>query len=128
MPKDDKVKSMREAALETLAEVYRDAMLLASESKQAINSFTGPIPEDSPYRYLRMSLGEALIAYLTREGKPKTISELVKELECGHCVIGVIKSPGEIVTKSVKAYIQSGRLAWMNKSKTLVGLPVWKKR
>lgn len=119
---------MREAALSTLAQVYRDATLLANESKRAIDSFTGPIPEDSPYRYLRQAVGDAVIAYLGREQKPKKIPELVQELEDGHCVFGVIKSPTEIVTKSVKAYIQTGRLEWMDKAKTLVGLPGWKRK
>jgi hypothetical protein len=128
MPKDEKAKTMREAALSTLAGVYRDAMLLVSESKRAIDSFTGPIPEDSPYRYLRQGVGDAVISYLTREQKPKKIVELVQELEAGHCVFGVIKSPLEIVTKSVKAYIQSGRLEWTDKAKTLVGLPGWRKK
>jgi hypothetical protein len=117
--------TMREAALETLAEVYRDAMQLANESKRAIDSFTGPIPEDSPYRYLRLSVGDAIICFLTRQGKPRTISELVQELQDGHCVLGVIKPPAEIVTKVVKAYIQTARLVWMNKNKNTVGLPAW---
>lgn len=128
MAKDERVKTMREAALSTLAQVYRDATLLASESKRAIDSFTGPIPEDSPYRYLRQGVGDAVISYLTREQKPKKIPELVQELDAGHCVFGVIKSPMEIVTKSVKAYIQTGRLEWTDKAKTLIGLPGWRRR
>jgi hypothetical protein len=122
------VKIMREEALETLAKVYSEAMQLAHESRRAIDSFTGPIPEDSPYRYLRLSVGEAIMSHLAREGKPRTIADLVKELQDGHCVFGAVKSPDEIVTKSVKAYIQIGRLAWTNKSKTLVGLPEWAAR
>jgi hypothetical protein len=121
-------KSSREAALANLAELYRDAMQLATESKRAIDSFTGEIPPNSPYRYLRMSVGDAIIAYLEREGKPKTVADLVRELEAGHCVFGLIKSAVEIVRKSVNAYTQAGRLMWMDRGKTLVGLPVWKKR
>lgn len=119
---------MREAALSILADVYRDATLLVNESKRAIDSFTGPIPEDSPYRYLRMSAGDAVIAHLTRIQKPRSIAELVQELEAGHCIFPAIKSPREIVDKVVKAYLQTSRLEWADKGKTLVGLPGWKKR
>lgn len=119
---------MREEALAKLAEVYREAMLLANESARGIESFVGPIPEDSPYRYLRMSVGNAILAYLTRSGKPKTTKEIAQELQDGHCVLGVIRPALEIVTKTIKTYIASKRLVWMNKTQTLVGLPEWKKR
>lgn len=118
------VQTLREAALQTLAGVYRDASLLAQESKRAIDSFTGEIPPDSPYRYLRLSVGDSVLAYLTAtNNKPVTIAALVRELEGGHCVFGVIKSSSEIVTKSVKAYIQGGRLEWADRGKTTVRKP-----
>lgn len=114
-------------SLSDLAKVYRDATLLATETRRAIESYTGLIPPDSPYRYLRMSIGNAIVTALRRLNQPKTIPELIQELQDGHCIFGAIKAPGEIVTKAVKAYVRGGQLAWMDRRKTLVGLPAWKK-
>jgi hypothetical protein len=121
-------QSMREVALSTLADIYLDATLLTTETWRAIQSFKGTIPPDSPYRYLRMSVGDAIVCYLTRLGRPRTVAELSRELQDGHCIFGAIKPPIESVNKSVKAYVQGGHLAWMDKGKTLVGLPAWKKK
>ena len=110
-----------------LAETYRDAVLLVNESKRAIDSYTGEIPGESPYRYLRMSVGDAVLAYLSKAGKPQTIKQLCDELQNGHVIFGAVKTPMEIVLKSVKAYIQAGRMVWMDRGKTLVGIPEWKR-
>lgn len=118
------IQERRESALSSLAGEYKDALQYTGELRRAIDSFSGPIPEDSPHRYLRQDVGEAIIAHLTRLGPGgKSIKDLVAELEEGGCIFGVIKSPTEIVTKVVKAYVQSGRLAWMDRKQSLVGLP-----
>ena len=115
------VAERRESTLSHLAGEYKDALYYSAELLRAINSFT--ITDDSAHRYLRQDAGDAILAYLRKEGKGKSIKELVAELEAGGCVFGVIKSPMEIVTKVVKAYIQNGRLVWMDRNQTLVGLP-----
>lgn len=119
MPQD-----IRESALAHLAAGYKDAVLLTSEFKRSIDSFSGPIPPDSPVRYLRLSVGDAVMAFLGSTSKPQSLDSLVHELEAGGCIFGAIKSPQEIVSKSVAAYVQMGRLRWVNKSKTLVALAV----
>jgi hypothetical protein len=113
---------IRESALADLAAHYRDAVLLTSELKRSIDSFSGPIPADSPVRYLRMSVGDAIMAFLEGASKPQSLASLVQELEAGGCIFGAVKSPQEIVSKSVAAYVQMGRLRWVNKSKNLVAL------
>jgi hypothetical protein len=119
-----RVEERRESTLSHLAGEYKEALQYTGELRRAIDSFSGPIPDDSPHRYLRQDVGEAIITHLTRVGPGgKSIKDLVAELEAGGCIFGVIKSPTEIVTKVVKAYIQSGRLEWMDRKQTLVGLP-----
>lgn len=75
-----------------------------------------------------MSVGNAIIAYLTQGQKARSITELVRELEAGHCVFGAIKPAREIVSKTVIGYIQSGRLVWVDKTKMVVDLADRKKR
>jgi hypothetical protein len=116
------VQDRRESTLAHLAGEYKDAIHYTSELRRAIDSFSGPIPEDSPHRYLRMEVGDAIMAYLEHVGQGKSIKDLVAELETGGCIFGVIKSPTEIVTKVVKAYIQNGRLQWADRKQTLVEL------
>ena len=116
------VQQKRDRTLGYLANEYRDSLRYTGELKRTIDSLSGPIPEDSPHRYVRMEVGDAIMAYLTRTNNTRSIKELVSELENGGCIFGVIKSPTEIVTKVVKAYIQSGRLAWADRNQTLVGL------
>lgn len=125
MPKPKKtVRERRESALSHLASEYKDTLHYSGELRRAIDCFSGPIPDDSPHRYLRHdNVGDAILSYLAKVGKSKSIKELVAELESGGCIFGVIKSPTEIVTKVVKAYIQSGRLVWADRKQTLVGLP-----
>jgi hypothetical protein len=123
-----RIRERRESTLSHLAGEYKDALHYTGELRRAIDSFSGPIPEDSPHRYLRQDVGDAILAYLTRVGassgpKGKSIKDLVTELESGGCIFGVIKSPTEIVTKVVKAYVQSSRLEWQDRKQTLVGLP-----
>jgi hypothetical protein len=120
------VQQRRETTLSHLAGEYQDALHYTVELRRAIDGFRGPIPDDSPHRYLRLDVGDAILAYLIRVGKSKSIKELVAELESGGCIFGRIKSPTEIVTKAVKAYIQSGRLAWVDPKQTRVGLPTKK--
>lgn len=117
------VRERRESTLSHLAGEYKDALQYTGELRRAIDSLKGPIPPDSPHRYLRMNVGDAVIAYLTRVDKSKSIKELVAELEAGGCIFGVRKKPEEIVKKAVKAYLQSGLLAWADRKQTLVGLP-----
>jgi hypothetical protein len=113
---------IRESALADLAAHYRDAVLITSELKRSIDSFSGPIPADSPVRYLRMTVGDAIMSFLDHTSKPQSLASLVQELEAGGCIFGAVKSPQEIVGKSIAAYVQMGRLRWMNKGKTLVAL------
>lgn len=40
-------------------------------------------------------------------------------------MMGVVKSAEEIVSKSVHSNMRLGKLAWMDRKKTLVGLPEW---
>ena len=117
------VRERRESTLSHLAGEYKDALHYTGELGRAIDSFSGEIPEGSPFRYLRMNVGDAIVAYLTRVGKSKSIKELVAELEAGGCIFGMRKKPEEIVKKAVKAYIQSGLLVWADRKQTLVGLP-----
>jgi hypothetical protein len=117
------VRERRESTLSHLAGEYQDALHYTVELRRAIDGFRGPIPDDSPHRYLRQDVGDAILVYLARVGKSKSIKELVAELESGGCIFGMIKSPTEIVTKAVKAYIQSGRLVWADRKQTLVDLP-----
>lgn len=116
------VRKKREQTLGYLANEYKDSLLYTGELKRALDNIIGPIPEDSPHRYVRMEVGDAITSYLTRTNNSRSIKELVSELESGGCIFGVIKSPTEIVTKVVKAYIQSGRLEWADRNQTLVGL------
>jgi len=120
---------MRESALSHLADEYKDALQLTGELRRAIDAFSGPIPEDSPQRYLRMDVGDAILHFLGLQQKPKgkSVDELVRELQSRGCLFGVVKTPREIVTKVVKAYVQSGRLTWMDRKQSLVGLPDWKR-
>jgi hypothetical protein len=125
---EKRVAERRDSTLSHLAGEYKDALHYTGELRRAIDSFTGSIPDDSPHRYLRHeNVGEAILTYLARVGAStksgKTIKELVEELEAGGCIFGLIKSPTEIVTKVVKAYIQSGRLVWVDRKQTIVGLP-----
>jgi hypothetical protein len=117
------VQQRRETTLSHLAGEYQDALHYTVELRRAIDGFRGPIPDDSPHRYLRLDVGDAILAYLIRVGKSKSIKELVAELESGGCIFGRIKSPTEIVTNAVKAYNQSGRLAWLDPKQTRVGFP-----
>jgi hypothetical protein len=127
MAKETKnVRRRREGVLAHLGEEYNDSLRYTSELRRAIDSFSGEIPADSPYRYLRQGVGDAIVAYLTRAGKPKKISALIAELQAGHCLFGRIKSAEEITRKAVMAYVRVKRLKWMDAKKTLVGLPAWK--
>jgi hypothetical protein len=117
------VRERRESTLSHLAGEYKDSLQYTGELRRAIDSLSGPIPDDSPHRYLRQNVGDAILAYLSRVGKSKSIKDLVVELESGGCIFGVIKSPMEIVTKAVKANIQSGRLEWEDKAQKAVRLP-----
>lgn len=125
--KNKTVRERRESTLSHLAGEYKDALHYSGELRRAIDSFSGPIPDDSPHRYLRQNVGDAILAYLAKVGVSskagKSIKDLVAELETGGCIFGMIKSPMEIVTKAVKANIQSGRLVWVDRKQTLVGLP-----
>jgi len=118
-----RVPDRREDTLSRLADEYREALRYTGELRRAIDCFNGPIPHDSPQRYLRQDVGDAILSYLARVPRGKSIKDLVHELEEGGCIFGVIKSPNEIVTKVVKAYIQIGRLEWTDRKQTLVGLP-----
>lgn len=115
-------QSIRESALTNLAAEYKDASLLVSELGRAIDSFSGDIPEDSPVRYLRLSVGDAVMAYMQRVNKSQTVPALVRELENGGCIFGAIKKPNEIVAKAVAAYVRMGRLRWTDKKQTTVVL------
>jgi hypothetical protein len=121
------VRERRESTLSHLAGEYKDSLQYTGELRRAIDGFKGPIPDDSPHRYLRQNVGDAILDYLAKvdvsKKNRKSIKDLVAELEAGGCIFGVIKSPTEIVTKVVKAYIQSGRLVWADRKQTLVGLP-----
>lgn len=122
------VRDRRENVLSHLGAEYNDALHYTAELRRAIDSFSGEIPADSPYRYLRQGVGDAILAYLKRAGKPQKIAALVRELEAGHCIFGRIKSAEEITTKAVQAYVRSKRLQWMDEKTTLVGLPEWKRK
>jgi len=115
------VQQRRESTLSHLAGEYKDVLQYSGELRRAIDSFT--IPDDSAHRYLRQDVGDAILGYLAKVAKSKSIKDLVAELEAGGCIFGVIKSPTEIVTKVVKAYIQIGRLKWADRKQTLVKLP-----
>jgi hypothetical protein len=122
------VQERRESTLSHLASEYKDTLQYSGELRRAIDSFSGPIPDDSPHRYLRHdNVGDAILDYLAKVARSKSIKDLVAELESGGCIFGVIKSPMEIVTKVVKAYIQSGRLVWADRKQTTVKLPENKK-
>jgi hypothetical protein len=116
------VRERRESTLSHLAGEYKDSLHYTVELRRAIDGFRGPIPDDSPHRYLRQDVGDAILVYLARVGQSKSIKDLVAELESGGCIFGMIKSPTEIVTKAVKAYIQSGRLEWADPKQTRVGV------
>ncbi|MBZ5524921.1 MAG: hypothetical protein LAP21_22035 [Acidobacteriia bacterium] len=125
-PNENKsVAAMRNSALEFLVAQYMDAQRYAAELRRAINSFRGSLPPDSPYRYVGKNATQAILSYLERTQEPQTIEQLITELEAGNRVMGVIKSAEEIVTKSVKTNMRRGKLLWMDRKKTLVGLPEW---
>ncbi len=119
---------MRDTALEFLMGQYRDAVQYTNELKRAIASFSGDLPPDSPYRYASMTIGQAILKFLDRAGKPHTIRQLISELEDGGCTFGVIKSPDEIVRKAVMAFVRQGKLVWLDKEKSMVARPAWTKR
>jgi hypothetical protein len=122
---DESVAAMRNSALEFLVAQYMDAQRYTAELKRAIASFRGSLPPDSPYRYVGKDVTRAVLSYLTRVQTPQTIEQLITELESGNRVMGVIKSAEEIVRKSVQTNVRRGKLVWMDKKKTLVGLPEW---
>jgi hypothetical protein len=109
----------RDEILSHLAVEYRDAVQYTGELRRAIDSFSGQIPDSSPNRYLRMDCGDAIMQFLSKV-KRATIPELVQEMEAGGCIFGQVKSPREIITKIVKAYVQSGKLQWKDKKNTIV--------
>jgi hypothetical protein len=121
------VRDRREDVLAHLGAEYNDALTYTAELRRAIDSFSGEIPADSPYRYLRQGVGDAILAYLTRVQKPQKISALIQELKAGHCLFGRIKSAEEITRKAVTACVRSKRLQWMDAKKSVVGLPGWKR-
>ncbi len=125
--KQRSTKERREGVLSHLASEYRDALQYTTELRRAIDSFSGEIPPNSPLRYLRLSVGESIVDYVTRAGKPQKIAALVKELHAGNCPFGAVKSPEEIVRKAVNAFAKSRRLQWMDDAETLVGLGGWSK-
>lgn len=124
MPKAPKsTRERREDVLSQLGAEYSDALRYTVELRRAIDSFCGEIPADSPYRYLRQTVGDAILTFLERKGKPQKISALVDELKAGHCLFGHVKSAEEITIKAVQAYVRSKRLRWVDQKKGLVGLP-----
>lgn len=129
MPKKRKpIRERREEMLARLSEEYRDTTEYAAELRRALASFKGAIPENSPYRYLQISVGDSIVHFLTRYGRPQTVEELTAELKAGHCLFGAVKTPEEITKKAVVTYVSIRRLIWMDKKQTKVGLPAWKKR
>jgi hypothetical protein len=125
-PNEDRsVAAMRNSALEFLVAQYMDAQRYSAELKRAMNSFRGSLPPDSPYRYVGRSVTWAVFHYLRRVQTPQTIQQLIEELKAGSRVMGVIKSAEEIVEKSVQSNMRRGKLVWMDRKKTLVGLPEW---
>ncbi len=119
------VAAMRNSALEFLVAQYRDAQRYAAELRRAIDSFSGSLPPDSPYRYVSRNATGSIIAYLERTQTPQTIPQLIDELRAGGFFMGVIKGAEEIVSKSVHSSIKTGKLAWADRQQTLVGLPAW---
>jgi hypothetical protein len=119
------VAAMRDSALEFLVAQYRDAQRYAAELRRAIDSFSGSLPPDSPYRYVSKNATGSIIAWLERTQSPQTIPQLIDELRAGGFFMGVIKGAEEIVSKSVHSSIKTGKLAWMDRRHTLVGLPRW---
>lgn len=125
-PNENKsVAAMRNSALEFLVAQYMDAQRYVAELKRAINSFRGSLPPDSPYRYVGKDASEAVLSFLERVQTPQTIEQLIVELRSGSRMMGVVKSPEEIVAKSVKSAMKRGKLVWMDRGRTLVGLPEW---
>lgn len=122
------VAAMRNNALEFLVAQYRDAQRYLAELRRAIDSFSGSLPPDSPYRYVSKDATRAIIAFLERVQAPQTVPQLIDELGDGGFFMGVIKGAEEIVTKSVNSSVKTGKLAWMDRRKTLVGLPAWSGR
>jgi hypothetical protein len=122
---NNSVAAMRNSALEFLVAQYMDALRYTKELRRAINSFRGSLPPDSPYRYVGKDATEAILSYLERVRTPQTIEQLIRELEAGSRMMGVVKSAEEIVSKSVHSNMRLGKLAWMDRKKTLVGLPEW---
>lgn len=119
------VAAMRDSALEFLVAQYRDAQRYAAELRRAIDSFSGSLPPDSPYRYVSRNATGSILAWLERSQTPQTIPQLISELRAGGFFMGVIKGDEEIVSKSVRSSIKTGKLAWMDTRQTLVGLPAW---
>lgn len=123
-------KNVRERRMDVLSHLgseYKDAVLYTSELRRAIDSFSGEIPQDSPYRYLRLTVGDAIVSFLKHNGSGQTVDELVTELKAGNCLFGAVKSAEEITRKAVGTYVRIKRLVWMDKKQTKVGLPEWKK-
>ncbi|HWZ45804.1 MAG TPA: hypothetical protein VNW97_20185 [Candidatus Saccharimonadales bacterium] len=126
VPDENKsVAAMRNSALEFLVAQYMDAQRYTAELKRAIASLRGTLPPDSPYRYVGKSVTTAVFSYLERVQTPQTIEQLIAELEAGRRVMGVTKGAEEIVMKSVRSNMKLGRLVWMDRKETLVGLPQW---
>lgn len=119
------VAALRNHALEFLLAQYRDAMRYLAELRRAIASLGGDLPPDSPYRYVTMNATGSIVAYLKRIQAPRTIQQLIDELYAGGFFMGVTKGAEEIVSKSVHSNIRTGKLVWMNRQKSLVGLPQW---
>jgi len=121
------VRFQREEMIEHIAQEYRDAVRYTAELKRALDLFSHEFPPDSPFRYLRKGPGDAIVEYLTREGKKKTVKEITDELKAGSCIIGMMKPPAEVISKALAAYERKGLLMWLDAAKTEVGLTAWKK-
>jgi len=117
------VSVRRAATRETLLAEYIDVVRYQGELKWALEAFDGPLPQDSPFRYTQMSVGDAIIAFLERSGKAHTIQELVDELNSGNAIWGTMRGPADIVAKAVGYYIKQGQLAWADAKHTKVKLP-----
>jgi hypothetical protein len=120
--KEPKAVLKRESTLGFLAAEYAESAAYTTELRRAIDSFKGKIPEDSPYRYLRMDVGEAILSFLRTTTQPQTIQQLIRELQSGACPLGAVKSAHEIVTKAVNALVRVGQVRWTDNSKTHVAL------
>jgi len=122
------VQFRREETINSIAREYRDSVRYTAELKRALDVFDYQFPPESPFRYIRKGIGEAIVEYLQRTSRPKSVKELMVELEAGNCILSALKPASELVSKAVGAYQKKGILTWLDAAHTQVGLAAWKKR